>query len=61
VASALARCAPDINFDRVSLYLERMPTEFSVLCVRDASLRATGVRHTAGYTRWAIDNHHVLT
>jgi hypothetical protein len=38
----------------------RMPTEFSVLCVRDASLRAPGVRHTAGYTKWVIDNHHVL-
>jgi MoxR-like ATPase len=60
VASALARCASDINFDRVCQYLERMPTEFSVLCVRDASLRAPGVRHTAGYTKWAIDNHHVL-
>jgi hypothetical protein len=60
VASALARCASDINFDRVCLYLDRMPTEFSVLCVRDASLREPAIRHTAGYTKWAIENHHVL-
>lgn len=60
VASALARCASDTNFDRVCLYLERMPTEFRVLCVRDASLREPGVRHTAAYTKWAIENHHVL-
>jgi len=59
-ASALARCASDINFDRVCQYLERLPTEFSVLCVRDASLREPGIRHTAGYTKWAIENHHVL-
>jgi hypothetical protein len=60
VASALARCASDTNFDRVCLYLDRMPTEFSVLCVRDASLREPAIRHTAGYTKWAIENHHVL-
>jgi len=60
VASALARSASDINFDRVCQYLGRMPTEFSVLCVRDASLREPAIRHTAGYTKWAIDNHHVL-
>ncbi len=60
VASALARCASDINFDRVCQYLGRMPTEFSVLSVRDASLREPAIRHTAGYTKWAIDNHHVL-
>ena len=60
VASALARCASDMNFDRVCLYLDRMPTEFSVLCVRDASLRQPGIRHTASYTKWAIENHHVL-
>src|SRR5262245_60343951 len=35
VASALARCASDTNFDRVCLYLDRMPTEFRVLSVRD--------------------------
>jgi hypothetical protein len=60
VASALAHSATDTNFDRVCAYLGRMPTEFSVLCVRDASLREPSVRHTAGYTKWAIENHHVL-
>jgi len=60
VASALARCASDTNFDRVCLYLNRMPTEFRVLCVRDATLRAPGIRYTAGYTKWAVENHHVL-
>jgi MoxR-like ATPase len=60
VASALAHCASDTNFDRVCTYLGRMPTEFSVLCVRDASLREPAIRHTPGYTRWAIENHHVI-
>ena len=60
VASALAHCATDLNFDRVCNYLDRMPTEFSVLCVRDASLRQPAVKHTAAFTRWATANHHVL-
>ena len=60
VASALARCASDSNFDRICLYLERMPAEFRVLCVRDASLRVPSIRHTPGYTKWAIDNHCIL-
>ena len=60
VASALARRASDVNFDRVCLYLDRMPTEFRVLGVRDATLRDPAIRHTAGYTKWAIENHHVL-
>ncbi|HVH88370.1 MAG TPA: hypothetical protein VM912_16740 [Terriglobales bacterium] len=61
VASALARVASDMNFDRVCLYLERMPTEFRVLSVRDAMLREPAIRHTSAYTKWAIENHQVLT
>ncbi len=60
VASALARCASDTNFDRVCLYLDRMPVEFRVLSVRDASLREPAIRHTSAYTKWAIENHDVL-
>jgi hypothetical protein len=60
VASALAHRASDTNFDRICLYLERMPTEFRVLSVRDATLRDPKIKYTAGYTKWAIQNHHVL-
>jgi len=60
IALALARCATDFNFDRVCAYLERMPTEFRVLCVRDAFLREPAVRHTPSYTKWAIEHHSVL-
>ena len=58
--SALARCASDTNFDRICLYLNRLPTEFRVLCVRDATLRAPAIRTTAGYTKWAVENHHAI-
>jgi hypothetical protein len=60
VASALAHRASDTNFDRICLYLDRMPTEFRVLCVRDAIMRDPNVKYTAGYNKWAIQNHHFL-
>lgn len=60
VASALARCASDANFDRICLYLNRLPTEFQVLCVRDATLREPAIRYTAGYVKWAVSNHNAI-
>lgn len=60
VATALAHCASDANFGQICTYLDRMPTEFSVLCVRDASLREPAVKHTPAYTKWAITNHNVI-
>jgi hypothetical protein len=60
VASALARCASDTNFDRICLYLNRLPTEFRVLCVRDATLREPAIRSTAGFIKFAVENHHAL-
>ncbi len=61
VASALSYRATNTNFDRICKYIKRMPTEFSVLCVHDASRREPDVRHTAGYTQWAVENHHVIS
>ena len=60
VASALARCASDANFDRICVYLNRLPPEFRVLCVRDATLRQPAIRSTAGFVRFAVENHHVV-
>ena len=60
VALALSHRASDTNFDRICLYLDRMPTEFRVLSVRDATLRDPKIKYTAGYTKWAIQNHHVF-
>jgi hypothetical protein len=60
VASALARCASDANFHRICLYLNRLPTEFRVPCVHDATLRQPAIRCTAGYTKWAVENHQAI-
>src|SRR6266852_1377236 len=60
VATALANSASDTNFDRMCVYLQRMPTEFQVFCVRDASLRDPSIRSTKGYVTWAVENHHAI-
>ena len=60
VASALARCASDSNFDRICLYVNRLPTEFSVLCVRDATLRDPPFAPLQAMTKWAVENHHAI-
>jgi hypothetical protein len=61
VASALSHCATDTNFERICTYLERMPKEFDVLCVRDSLLRQPAVKHSPAYTKWAIANHEVVS
>jgi hypothetical protein len=60
VASALARCVADTNFDRICAYLDRLPTEFRVLCVRDATLRDPTLRSTAAYVKFAVEHHHAI-
>jgi len=45
---------------RICLSLNRLPTEFRALCVRDATLREPSIRCGAGYTKWAIENHYVI-
>lgn len=60
VASALAHCASDTNFDRICTYLDRLPTEFRMLCVRDATLRDPALCSTAAYVKYAVAKHHVI-
>ena len=61
VAGALAYAATGTNFDRVYTYLHRMPPEFTVFAVRDAMLRSPDVKHTASFTRFAVEHHQVLS
>ncbi len=60
VASALARCASDTNFDRICTYLGRLPTEFRILCVRDATLRDSTLRSTSAYVKFQVEHHHAI-
>ena len=57
----LATRAARDNFDRLMMYVNRMPTEFQVVFTRDAARRDVSVQKTTSFTKWCIANHDVLT
>jgi hypothetical protein len=60
VACALSCRATEVNFGQICRYLDRMPPEFSVLCVKDAIKLAPDVQHTPEFTKWALAHDDVL-
>lgn len=56
VSSALARRATDSNLNRVFTYLDRLPQEYAVMCVKDAVGRDTGLQSTPEFTKWCAAN-----
>lgn len=59
VASALARRAEPGNFTRVLQYLDRLPEEFNVMAVKDATTRDTTLISTPDFPLWASKYSHV--
>lgn len=60
IASALSRRATDANFRRVLTYLERMPGEYNVLSVKDATARDQKLCATPEFTTWMINHSDVV-
>lgn len=60
LAGALARKATAANFGRVVDYAKRIPSEFSVLLVRDAVRLHPDVQSCRAFVQWASDNSAVL-
>jgi hypothetical protein len=52
VSAALARRASDKTFGRIVEYLDRLPIEFNVFCVKDAVTHCPAIQTTADFTRW---------
>lgn len=61
LSTELASRATSNNFDRIMRYVKRMPVEFQVVVVRDASRRDNSVSETDAFNKWAIANSNVLT
>lgn len=53
LSGALARRADDNNIDRIKQYAERMPDEFTVLTMADASKRNPDIQSTAAFIAFA--------
>jgi hypothetical protein len=60
LCGALAHATTKDNFDRVVEYINRLPPEFSVMCVADAIKLRPEIRSTKAFTSWAIANQSVL-
>lgn len=60
LSTALANVSSENNFDRLMIYVDRMPKEFQVVTVRTAIKRETGCDETKAYQKWAIENSSVL-
>lgn len=59
VSTALARVADRGNFGAVKTYLDRLPSDYGVLGMLDASNRDATLKETATYIAWAAANPHV--
>jgi MoxR-like ATPase len=60
IAAALSRRASDQNFRRALTYLDRMPQEYSVMAVKDATARDAGLCSTPEFTSWAVTHSDVV-
>lgn len=60
VSSALARRAQSANLGRVIQYLDRLPVEFNVMAIRDATTRDAQLTATPEFTGWAVNHSDVV-
>lgn len=56
---ALAAAASIDNFDAICQYLDRLPPEFAVVCIRDAVARNRSLKVAGGYVRF-VTKHQEL-
>jgi len=60
LACALSFKINPTNFPNVLTYLERLPKEYEMLAVRDATARDPNLTGTATYTQWALKNQAIF-
>lgn len=60
VSSALAHRANDNNLARVLQYAARLPKEYEVHLVRDASRRDATLKSHPSFVGWVVQNHGIL-
>lgn len=60
VCSALARRAEAKNIANVVVYLNRLPQEYAVMCMKDAMQRLPMLASHEEFTKWTIKNQEVF-
>lgn len=60
IAQALAHRMSDQNIEAINTYLERLPAEISVVCMKDAITRNRDLQHTKGFVKFASKNGNLI-
>jgi hypothetical protein len=61
VAEALSRRATDVNIGGICIYIERLPAEFSVVCMKNIVKINNKITATDAFTKWSIKHSHVMS
>lgn len=54
IAAALSHAMTPDNVDNIITYLERMPTEYNVYAVKEATSKKVELQNTHSFTRWVV-------
>ena len=60
LTGAIAHRVNKDNFDRAVEFINRMPPEFSVMCVSDAMKLKPEIKQTKAFVQWAVKNSGVV-
>ena len=60
VAGALAYKATETNIPSVMKYLDRIPSEFNMLCISLACRKTPEIGSTKSFTEWAVKHGDIL-
>lgn len=60
LTGAIAHRITEDNFDRAIEFINRMPPEFSVMCVQDAMKLTPEIKKTKAFVQWAVKNSKVV-
>lgn len=60
LTGALAHRTSKDNFDRVTEYIGRMPADFQVMCILDATKLKPEIRNTKAFVAWSVKNANIL-
>jgi len=60
LATGLGHKATPDNFEKLTIFLKRIPIEFQTLCIKDAIGRDFSLTESPAFTEWAKDNSEFL-
>lgn len=60
MACSLANAVSMKTFGKVLIYLERLPIEFNIMCVRDAAIRKDEIAKSKEFEKWLETNTEII-